>query len=133
LLTLDDRRPDDPAHAVALLGRAAELIPKDPRAWFLIGLIHYRSGDDEAARTALEEAMQVRPGGGPGDWLLMALIDWRGGRSASAREWHDKAIAWFETHPRRSPGMNRLRAEAEAAFELPSRPFADDGPRGARD
>jgi tetratricopeptide (TPR) repeat protein len=91
----------DPIAALELATRALALAPGQRDFWNTLGLAHYRAGEWQAARAALDKAMALSEGGrgNARDWLILAMVCWRQGEQAESRRWCDKAICWLENHP----------------------------------
>ncbi len=89
----------NPRQAVALATQALTLGPHEPSFWTTLGFAHYRAGEWEAGRAALNKSLEWKESGAPQNWLLQAMIAWRLNERRQAREWYDRAAAWLEDHP----------------------------------
>jgi serine/threonine protein kinase len=89
----------DPIAALDLATRALALGPGQRDFWNALGLAHYRAGEWQAARAALDKAMALSAGGNARDWLILAMVCWRQGEQAESRRWCSQAICWMENHP----------------------------------
>src|SRR5262249_6787684 len=111
----------DPGRAVALAGRAVELVPNTGAYRNTLGVARYRAGDWEGAVEALEKSMELRAGGDAYDWLFLAMAHQRLDDAVQARKWYDRAAGWIEGNQvllekKKAQGdeLRRFRAEAEA-------------------
>jgi serine/threonine-protein kinase len=102
----------DPARAVDLAKKAAELEPENGKMFNTLGAACYRSGDWNSARVALEKSMELRGGGDSYDWFLLAMAHWHLGNKEDALRWHHQAVEWMETHELPEEDLRRFRAEA---------------------
>jgi len=89
----------DPIAALALATKASALAPGQRDFWNTLGLAHYRAGEWQAARAALDKAMALSAGGNARDWLIIAMACCRQGEQAESRRWCSQAICWMENHP----------------------------------
>lgn len=104
--------PEEARRAVELAKRAVGADPYNPLILNTLGMAHHRAGDEEAAEEALKRSMDGNRGGTPTDWLAMVLIELGKGRVKEARDWYDKAGAWFERHGQSDSDACRLFSEA---------------------
>jgi tetratricopeptide (TPR) repeat protein len=119
----------DPAEAVVLARKDAELRPEHGGCWTTLGTAYYRVGDWQAAAVALEKAVNLRNGGDCYDWFFLAMTRWRLGQREYARKQYDRAVAWMETHKgelemhkTREARFRRFRAEAAELLGLSQAP-----------
>jgi tetratricopeptide (TPR) repeat protein len=119
LATCPDARLRDPARAVELAKRATELAPQYGYLWNTRGVAHYRAGDWDAARTALETSI-ARYAGRPEvsklesfSTFFLAMAHVRLGNAAEARRWYERAVHWMEQYQPGDLELRRFRAEAE--------------------
>jgi tetratricopeptide (TPR) repeat protein len=114
----------DPARALPLAKRAVELAPKDGNYWNTLAGASYRTGDWQAAVTALEKSMEFRQGGDSFNWFFLAMAHWQLGHKDEARQWYDRAVAWMEKNLPGDEILRGLRVEAAALLGLkdPSAP-----------
>jgi serine/threonine protein kinase len=105
----------DPAQAVQHAKKAVEL---DPRGglWNMLGIAYYRTGDWQAAVSALKKSTELREGGDCGDWFFLAMAHWKLDHKEEARRWHARAVAWMEEKKPRAAHLRRFRAEAAAVL-----------------
>ena len=113
LATCPDTKLRDPYRAVELATEAVELDPKDKRYPSTLGVAHYRSGDCQAAITALKKSMDLRRGGDSFEWFFLAMAHWQLGEKVEARKWFDRAVQWMEKNDPQNEELRRFRAEAE--------------------
>jgi tetratricopeptide (TPR) repeat protein len=119
LATCPDERLRDPARAVELAKRATELAPQYGYLWNTRGVAHYRAGDLDAARAALETSIARYAGQSDASRLesfstfFLAMAHARLGNSAEARRWYDRAVRWMEQYQPGDLELRRFRAEAE--------------------
>ena len=76
---------------------ATTILPDEGNYWNTLGAAHYRAGEWDDARDALNRSMKLRNDSPSFDWFFLALVDHKLGNPADAREWYDKAVAWFRT------------------------------------
>ena len=88
----------DPAHAVALAGKAAEANPNCATYWNTLGAAHYRAGDFNATITALGRAIDLTEGGTAFDHLFLAMAHAQLGDQERAQHWLGQATLWMEQH-----------------------------------
>src|SRR5262249_26338098 len=94
LATCPEPTVRDPGRAVALAGRAVELVPSTGAYRTTLGVARYRAGDWEGAVAALEKSMELRQGGDAYDWLFLAMAHRRLDDAGQARKWYDRATGW---------------------------------------
>ena len=97
--------------------------------WNTLGVALYRTGDWNAAVTALEKSMECSQGGDAFDWFFLSRAHWQRGDRKQARHWYDKAVPWTEKNRPRDDDLCRFRAEAEALLGAQG-PLAPQGPEG---
>lgn len=124
----------DPARAVALARRAAELEPGREIYLNTLGVALYRAGRHDESVTTLEKSLATSRGTSDAfDLFFLAMAHHRLGQTARARTEFDRAIRWRQEHPRQPPQRTReldaFQAEAEEALagplgELPADVFA---------
>jgi eukaryotic-like serine/threonine-protein kinase len=121
----------DPRGAVKLARKAVALAPHLPKTWLALGIACYRSGDWNAAETALQEAHR----GNAGDWTkaqiacYQAMAHWQCGKPGEARESYQRAVGLME---RNFDARDvALRAEAAALLGIQFAPASNkEGPLG---
>src|SRR5262249_41840590 len=72
-----DARFRDTTEAVTLARRAVELLPNRVESWNLLGAVHYRAGDWQAAVTTLDKAQTIGTGGDGFTWFFLAMAHWQ--------------------------------------------------------
>jgi tetratricopeptide (TPR) repeat protein len=119
LATCPDARLRDPTRALELAKRATELAPQYAYLWNTCGVAHYRAGEWDAARAALEKSIARYAGRPERDTLesfstfFLAMAHARLGNGAEARRWYDRAVRWMERYQPADGELRRFRAEAE--------------------
>ena len=140
LLTCADLPMRDPAEALKLAKRAAELDSKNAVFCKTLGLAHYRTGSWSAAVDAVEKSMansdragvqSVQGDLGTADTrksstlraaddvsarLILAMANWRMDRRNEAGRWYKQAIDAMEKNKPQYADLSRLRAEAATLF-----------------
>jgi len=135
LATCPDKKFRDPARAVALAEKAAELRPFNGLFWCTLGISRYRAGEYDQATRALERALELRdkpfsPNEEPRlvtDYdryagFFAAMNQWQLGEKEAARETFDAAVAWMQEHAPDDQQLKQFRGEAEeliGAGEMP--------------
>jgi Flp pilus assembly protein TadD len=118
LAACPDPKFRDVAQAIVLAKRAGELKPSAARSRTILGVALYRAGDWQGAATALEQSLQLQPGGpNPLNCLFLAMAHEQMGDKSKAHKWYDQAVEWMDKHP----GPNEtdlLRPFREEATEL---------------
>jgi serine/threonine protein kinase/tetratricopeptide (TPR) repeat protein len=124
LATCPDEQFCDPPRALELAKKATELAPQWAYHWNTRGVAHYRAGDWDAARAALEKSM-ARYAGRAEAWTLesfntffLAMAHARLGNGAEARRWYDRAVRWMEQYQPGDMELCRFRAEAEELLKV---------------
>jgi tetratricopeptide (TPR) repeat protein len=123
LATCPDARLRDPARAVELAKRATELAPQYGYLWNTRGVAHYRAGDWDAARAALETSIARYAGQSEASTLesfstfFLAMAHARLGNATEARRWYDRAVRWMEQNQPGDLELHRFRAEAEGLLK----------------
>jgi len=112
LTTCPDEKLRDPGAALALVTKAVELDPQNGAYVNTLGVACYRTGDFDAAVSALEQSMKLRKGGDSFDWFFLAMAEWQLGNKDTAREWYEKAVRWMEERAPRNEELIRFRSEA---------------------
>jgi superkiller protein 3 len=102
----------EPAEAVKLAQKNAELAPGIGEIWKTLGVAQYRAGNCEKAIGALQQAMQLRNGGDSNDWFFLAMAHWRLGEEDEARQWFDRAVQWMDKNMPAGRDLGHFRAEA---------------------
>jgi tetratricopeptide (TPR) repeat protein len=114
-----------PREAVRNARRALAIQPQEGNYWNTLGAAHYRAGDWEAARNALTQSTTLRNDSPSFDWFFLALVDHKLGNPAEAREWYDKAVAWFQQSAPSNAELYRFQVEAAKELGLTA-PHAPD-------
>ena len=117
------RQPDPKLRALpqalAHVGKAVELEPKNGNFFNTLGFVAYRSGNLDAWRTALESSMKLRDGGDAYDWLILVMIDHQQGHKDRARAWYDKSMDWTKNN-QIDDDLHSLWSEAAETLGLPA-------------
>jgi serine/threonine protein kinase len=108
----------DPDLAVELAREATRRADGVGAAWNALGLAHYREGDWEAARLALERAVRRSNGGDGRDWFLLAMTHWQAGRRGDARRCYARAVRRAQGGAEAGGELASLRAEARALLGI---------------
>jgi tetratricopeptide (TPR) repeat protein len=111
LVTSPDPEVRDAARAVALAKMAVGHDPDQGDHWATLGAAHYRSGNWEECRAALERSMQTPRGRSRSGWFFLAMACHRLGRPDEARQWLDRAVRWSEQFPRPAAGEKSLATQ----------------------
>jgi tetratricopeptide (TPR) repeat protein len=114
LATAPDPKLRNPARAVELAKRPADLSPKKADFQSTLGVARYRTGDWKGAIAELERAIGLRKVDDPGrasDGFFLAMAHWQNGERERAGEWFTKARAWAE-EKKVDAETRRFRAEA---------------------
>jgi serine/threonine protein kinase/WD40 repeat protein len=89
----------DAKKAVELATRGVEMLPESASAWRALGVAQYRSGNWQAATTALEKSMSLQ-GANDYDLLFLAMTNWRLGQQKEARRLFERACQyWHRSQP----------------------------------
>lgn len=113
--------------AIRLAEAAIRMAPGCQAYWNTLGVAYYRSGDWEAARGALEWAVDLDPEGAGLGLLFLAMSRWGAGDEGAARRWLDRADAWMNEHGPDRGDLPRFRAEAAALIGGQGADHADGG------
>jgi tetratricopeptide (TPR) repeat protein len=113
LATCSDPKLRDIPQAVQLAQQAVKLKPSEGGFWNTLGVCLYRTGDWNAAITALEKSMELDQGNSGFDWLFLAMAHWQFDHKEEARKWYDQAVEWMEKNKSDNGELRRFRAEAE--------------------
>ena len=116
LATCPNTELHDPPEALRLARRAVEVEPQQGNFWNTLGVAFYRAGELEDAKKAIEKSLELRNAGDSFDWFFLALVDHKRGKEDQAREWYDKAVAWYRNN--RPDDQELLRFNVEAARAL---------------
>jgi eukaryotic-like serine/threonine-protein kinase len=116
LATTENPSNRNPALAVELGKRAAELEPQGGNWWSTLGTADYRAGDFKAAIADLEKAVQLEGGGTSYDFFFQAMAEHQAGHADAAQRYYAKAIQWMDAHAAQNQELLRFRAEAERLF-----------------
>ena len=114
------RKPDE---AVGFAQRAVKLAPDEGTYWNTLGAAYFRISDWERANHAMHKSMELREGHGDAfDWFFLAMIDARLGQKEQARQWYDRAVAWFHDGQENDRELYRFQVEAAEILGLPRPP-----------
>jgi tetratricopeptide (TPR) repeat protein len=114
LVNVPDPVVQDPALAISLAIKAAELHPECSTYWNTLGAVHYRAGDFKAAVTALDRATVLSHGGTAFDHFFLAMAHTRLENQEQARHWFAQAMLWMEQHDAGHAELLRLCDEARS-------------------
>ena len=89
-------------------------------------MAHYRSGDWQAARDALNEAIQLRGEGNDRDWFFLAMTLWQEGKPDEAKKCFEDADQWMKSNRPDKPELRRVRDEAAELLGLSGTPVPQD-------
>jgi eukaryotic-like serine/threonine-protein kinase len=112
LATHPNPKVRDPRRAIKWALKAVELVPGEGNYWNTLGVAHYRAGDWNAAREALEQSMGLRKGGDSSDWFFLAMSHEKLGNKEKARQWYDKAVEWMDKKDPENAELRGFRVEA---------------------
>jgi tetratricopeptide (TPR) repeat protein len=128
----------NPARAVTLAQRSAELRPNEACYLNTLGVAQYRAGRNADAVATLERSLAVNRGGFTAyDLFFLAMAHHRLGNRVEARECFDRAVRTANEQKNLDEvyihELAGFRAEAEDLLEspppeLPARPFAPETP-----
>jgi tetratricopeptide (TPR) repeat protein len=118
LATCPNTELRDPPEALRLARRAVEVEPQQGNFWNTLGVAFYRAGELEQAKKALEKSLELRNAGDSFDWFFLALVDLKRGKEDQAREWYDKAVAWYQNNRPNDQELFQFNVEAAAALGL---------------
>jgi serine/threonine protein kinase/Tfp pilus assembly protein PilF len=120
LANCPEPRLRNPRRAVELAKKAVALSPEEPAFWDTLGAAHYRAGDWDAARAALEKSIALYAGRPDKrdtqesfSTFFLAMAHARLGNAAEARRCYDRDVRWMEQRQPVDPSLRRFRAEAE--------------------
>jgi serine/threonine protein kinase/tetratricopeptide (TPR) repeat protein len=115
----DSKPAADVRESVELARQAVQLTPEESDSWRALGAAQYRAGDFDAARTAVEKAVQLNGAGDSSrEGFILAMTCQRLGDKQQARLWFDRAVAWKDKHRPRAVEYRRLWTEASAMLGL---------------
>ncbi len=118
LATCPDAELRDPPEALRLARCAVEVEPQQGNFWNTLGVACYRAGELDDAKKALEKSLELRNAGDSFDWFFLALVDVKRGNVNQAREWYDKAVAWYRNNRPNDQELFHFNVEAAAAIGL---------------
>jgi len=120
LVNVPDLVVQDPALAISLALKAAELHPECSTYWNTLGAVHYRAGDFKSAVTALNRATALTRGGTAFDHFFLAMAHMRLENQEQAQHSFAQAMLWMEQHQAGHAELRRLRDEARSIlFAVP--------------
>src|SRR5262249_5795547 len=114
LVVPHDVKPEQARRAVELAENAVEALPQDSNYWNTLGVAHYRTGDWQAARQALEKSLQLRGGDHSANHFFLAMVCWHQGDKELAREWYRRGDLWLQQNAPQDEEMLGFGAEAAA-------------------
>jgi tetratricopeptide (TPR) repeat protein len=121
LATAADPAIRDPAGALQSAKKAVALASTAAN-WTILGLAHYRVGDDKAALAAFQKSMKLRSGGDACDWFFVAMAYQRLGDGDAARAWYDRAMRWMDMNQSTNEELRRFRDEAAHVLAVGKKP-----------
>ena len=92
LADFPDTRLRDTGRAIELAEKAVELAPREADPLVKLGLARYRAGDWRSTITAMQKALESRPGGDCTAWLFLAMAHQQLGVKDQARKEYDRAV-----------------------------------------
>ena len=114
--------PDDqlrkPAEGLGLVQKAIQIASTtrcgwNPKyGWSVLGVAHYRVGNWQKARDALNRSVKLKAGSDAVDWFFLAMTYHQLGEEKEARMWYQRATDWMASH---SPNEELQRFQKEAA------------------
>jgi tetratricopeptide (TPR) repeat protein len=120
LVNAPDPVVQDPALAISLALKAAELHPECSTYWNTLGAVYYRAGDFRAAVTTLNRATALTRGGTAFDHFFLAMAHMRLENQEQARHSFAQAMLWMEQHQAGHAELDLLRNEAKSIlFAVP--------------
>ncbi|HMF18529.1 MAG TPA: protein kinase [Gemmataceae bacterium] len=121
--------PDDqlrkPAEGLCLVEKAIQIASTtrcgwNPKyGWSVLGVAHYRVGNWQKARDALNRSVKLKGGSDAVDWFFLAMTYQQLGEEKEARMWYQRATDWMTSH---SPNEELQRFQKEAAQLLERHP-----------
>jgi len=128
LATCPNTEVRDPPAALRLARRAVEVEPQQGNFWNTLGVACYRAGELEEAKKALERSLELRNAGDSFDWFFLALVDLKRGHQDQARQWYDKAVAWYQNNRPSDQELFHFNVEAAAALGLATPTYNQPNP-----
>jgi serine/threonine protein kinase/tetratricopeptide (TPR) repeat protein len=122
LATCEDMSIRNIQEAVELASSATRQRPQDAACWNTLGVAHYRSGNWDDAKQALEQSMELTSGESCCDWLFLAMIHMRLGDKEQAVSWYAKAVEWMKATASEDKELIRFRDEAKSTLGLETDP-----------
>jgi serine/threonine protein kinase/tetratricopeptide (TPR) repeat protein len=115
-----DMRLRDPAQAVELAKKAAQLVPNRFEPWGNLGLALYRNGEWKGAIEALQKSNQIKEHGD--QFFLLAMAHWQLGDKEKASQYFHQAVTWMDKNDPKDEDLRRHRAEAAALLGVKEPP-----------
>jgi lipopolysaccharide biosynthesis regulator YciM len=122
-LVIGPKQERDPAKALCLAKKAAELMPGEWKYFHTLGVVYYRLGRYRGAVEELERSSSQSEGESTGfDSLFLAMCYARLGDAAKAKDYYERAVQWTEEQQHRLQSnqkkeLDSFRAEAEAVLQ----------------
>lgn len=108
----------DLPRAKSLATRATELVPLNDFFWRTLGAAQFQSKEDDAARTSLKKAFDLRPSEAGIAVFLLSLTEQRLGNAEEARRLFDAAVNWTEANKPGDEETQRYREQTAAALAI---------------
>jgi tetratricopeptide (TPR) repeat protein len=124
LATCADASLRRPKEALNYARQAVKLADQEGAYWNTLGAAQVRIRNWDEARQAFHRSMELRGGEGDAfDWFFLAMIDANQGEKEQARQWYDRAVAWFHDGHELDRELYRFQVEAAADLGLPRPPM----------
>jgi serine/threonine protein kinase len=138
LVTCPVKEVRDPARAVALASEVIENSSRDnpnhrqlAQAWKVRALAHYRTGDWEAAKQALDRSEAHRSLDGTAQFVR-SMVTWQQGKKEIARKTYDSGVRWMEKFQPSNLELLRFRSEAAGLLGIQTPRKVKPMPTGAK-
>jgi serine/threonine protein kinase/WD40 repeat protein/Tfp pilus assembly protein PilF len=118
LVVPKDAKPAEAEVAVQLAKKATQAEPDDSNTWNTLGVAHYRAGDWQAARQALEKSLYLRGGDHCVNHYFLAMVHWQLGDKEAAQSWYAQGVRWLEANAPQDQEMQGFGAETAALLGI---------------
>jgi serine/threonine protein kinase len=117
----------DKQRALTAAKEAVALLPFERGYWTNLSLAHYRAGDWEAAKNALETTEPILLTTADNyevDYgrFVLAIVHWQRGDKERARRCYDQAAEWMDKYRSTDSPLRAIRAEASEVLGVPKSP-----------